>query len=189
MVSRTGQEIRLKQYPKGMPTEDIFELAKVDVPEPKDGEFLVRNIWMSVDPYMRGRMRSPQEAKSYVASFQLNKPLDGARVGQIIESKNDGFTVGEYILGNFGCREYWISNDNNLLKINPKIAPIQSFLGLLGMTDLTAYVGLLKIGKLNEGKDTVFVSAASGAVGSVASQIAKIKGCHVVGSAGSEEKV
>jgi len=189
MVSRTGQEIILKQYPKGMPTKDIFELAKVGVPEPKEGEFLVRNIWMSVDPYMRGRMRSPQETKSYISSFQLNKPLDGACVGQIIESKNNEFTVGEYVLGNFGWREYWISNGNDILKINSKIAPIQSFLGVLGMTGLTAYVGLFKIGGLNEGKDTVFVSAASGAVGSVAAQIAKIKGCHVVGSAGSEEKV
>ena len=189
MVSRTSQEIRLKKYPKGMPTEDIFELAKVDVIEPKEGEFLVRNIWMSVDPYMRGRMRSPEETKSYISSFQLNKPLEGACVGQVIESKNKEFTVGEYVLGNFGWREYWLSNGNDILKINPKTAPIQSFLGVLGMTGLTAYVGLFKIGKLNEGKDTVFVSAASGAVGSVASQIAKIKGCHVVGSAGSEEKV
>ena len=189
MASRIGQEIRLKQYPKGMPTKDIFDLAKVDVPEPKEGEFLVRNIWMSVDPYMRGRMRSPQETKSYVSSFQLNRPLDGASVGQIIESKNNKFVVGEYVLGNFGWREYWLSNDNDVLKINPKIASIQSFLGILGMTGLTAYVGLLKVGELNEGKDTVFVSAASGAVGSVASQIAKIKGCQVVGSAGSEEKV
>jgi NADPH-dependent curcumin reductase CurA len=189
MVSRTGQEIRLKQYPRGMPTEDIFELVKADIPEPKEGEFLVRNVWMSVDPYMRGRMRSPQETKSYISSFQLNTPLDGACVGQIEESKNKDFRVGEYVLGNCGWRENWLSNGNDILKINSKIAPIQSFLGVLGMTGLTAYVGLFKIGKLNEGKDTVFVSAASGAVGSVAAQIAKIKGCHVVGSAGSEEKV
>jgi NADPH-dependent curcumin reductase CurA len=99
MVSRTGQEIRLKQYPKGMPTKDIFELAKVDVPEPKEGEFLVHNIWMSVDPYMHGRMRSSQEAKNYISPFTLYKPLDGACVGQIIESKNKDFTVGEYVLG------------------------------------------------------------------------------------------
>jgi NADPH-dependent curcumin reductase CurA len=189
MVSRTGQEIRLKKYPKGMPTEDIFELTKVDIPEPKEGEFVVRNVWMSVDPYMRGRMRSPQETQSYISSFQLDKPLDGACVGQIEESKNKDFTIGEYVLGNCGWRENWLSNGNDILKINSKIAPIQSFLGVLGMTGLTAYVGLFKIGKLNEGKDTVFVSAASGAVGSVAAQIAKIKGCHVVGSAGSEEKV
>jgi NADPH-dependent curcumin reductase CurA len=105
-----------------------------------------------------------------------------------LESKNGQFTVGEYVVGNFGWREYWISNGNDILKINSKIAPIQSFLGVLGITGLTAYVGLFKIGQLNEGKDTVFVSAASGAVGSVAAQIARIKGCHVIGSAGSEEK-
>jgi NADPH-dependent curcumin reductase CurA len=115
MASRIGQEIRLKQYPKGMPTKDIFQLAKVDVPETKEGEFLVRNIWMSVDPYMRGRMRSPQETKSYISSFQLNRPLDGACVRQIIESKNNKFVVGEYVLGNFGWREYWLSNGNDIL--------------------------------------------------------------------------
>ena len=189
MASRTGHEIRLKQYPKGIPTEDIFEIAKVGIPQPKDGEFLVRNVWMSVDPYMRGRMRIPQEAKSYISSFQLNKPLDGGCVGQVIESKNKGFTVGEYVLRNFGWREYWLSNGNDTSKIDSKLAPIQSFLGVLGMTGLTAYAGLFKIGEINEGKDTVFVSAATGAVGSVAAQIAKIKGCHVVGSAGSDEKV
>jgi NADPH-dependent curcumin reductase CurA len=188
-VSRIGQEIHLKRYPKGMPTDDLFELVKVDVPEPKEGELLIRNIWMSVDPYMRGRMRSPEETKRYINSFQLNKPLDGACVGQIIESKNNEFIVGEYVLGNFGWREYWLSDGKDILKINSKIAPIQSYLGVLGMTGLTAYVGLMEIGKLNEGKDTVFISAASGAVGSIACQIAKMKGCHVVGSVGSEEKV
>ena len=109
MVSRTGQEIHLKKYPRGMPTEDIFELTKVYVPEPKEGEFVVRNVWMSVDPYMRGRMRSLQETKSYISSFQLDKPLDGACVGQIVESKNKDFTIGEYVLGNYGWREYWLS--------------------------------------------------------------------------------
>ena len=98
MVPRIGQEIRLKQYPKGVPTEDLFEHVKVDVPEPKVGELLIRNIWMSVDPYMRGRI-SAEETKSYIDSFQLNKPLDGACVGQIIESKNNEFTVGECVLG------------------------------------------------------------------------------------------
>ena len=141
-MTRTGQEIRLKQYPKAMPSEDIFDLVKVDVPEPDEGELLVRNIWMSVDPYMRGRMRSPQETKSYISSFQLNKSLDGACVGQIIESKNNKFTVGEYVLGNFVWREYWLSDGKDLLKIDSKIAPIQSFLGVLGMPGLTAYVGL-----------------------------------------------
>ncbi|MDQ6724348.1 MAG: NADP-dependent oxidoreductase [Thermoproteota archaeon] len=188
MTNRIGTEIHLKQYPQGMPTEDIFETVRMNIPEPKVGEFLVRNIWMSVDPYMRGRMRSPEETKSYIDSFQLKKPLEGSCVGQIIESKNNQFRTGEYVLGIFGWREYWLSNGKDVMKIDSEIAPIQTYLSVLGMTGLTAYVGLLNIGKLNEGKDTVFVSAAAGAVGSIACQIAKIKGCHVVGSAGSNEK-
>jgi len=190
MVQRTGKEIRLNQYPIGLPTEDVFEIVKVNIPEPKDGEFLVGNIWMSVDPYMRGRMRSSEETKSYIDSFQLNKPLDGACIGQVVESKNNQFKIGEYVLGNSGWREYWLSNGNGIIKINSNnIAPLRSYLGVLGLTGLTAYVGLVNIGKLNEGKDSVFISDAAGAVGSMACQIAKIKGCHVVGSAGSDEKV
>src|SRR5215213_8873039 len=141
-----SHEIHLKQRPVGMPTESNFELVKVNISDPKDGEFLVRNIWMSVDPYMRGRMK---ETKSYIPSFQLGKPLEGGCVGQIIKSKNNRFVLGEYVLGNFGWREYWLSNDSN----------------------------------------AIFVSAASGAVGSIACQIAKIKGFRVVGSVGSQEKV
>src|SRR2546423_3721619 len=188
---RVGHEIHLKQRPVGIPTEHDFELVKVNVPDPKEGEFLVRNIWMFVDPYMRGRMR---ETKSYIPSFQLGKPLEGGCVGQIIESKkNNQFKVGEYVLGNFGWREYWLSDGSsgsNVMKIDPKMARIQWYLGIFGMTGLTAYIGLLKIGELKDNNNTaVFVSAASGAVGSVSCQIAKIKGCRVVGSAGSQEKV
>jgi NADPH-dependent curcumin reductase CurA len=190
-----SREIHLKQRPVEMPTENDFELVNVNVSDPREGEFLVRNIWMSVDPYMRGRMR---ETKSYIPSFQLGKPLEGGCVGQIIESKNNQFKVGEYVLGNFGWREYWLSNGSNgsgVMKIDPEMAPIQWYLGIFGMTGLTAYVGLLKIGDLKEANNNdnnntaVFVSAASGAVGSIVCQIAKIKGCRVVGSAGSQEKV
>jgi NADPH-dependent curcumin reductase CurA len=184
-----SHEIHLKQRPIGMPTESNFELVKVNISDLKDGEFLVRNIWMSVDPYMRGRMK---ESKSYIPPFQLGKPLEGGCIGQIIKSKNNQFVLGEYVLGNFGWREYWISNDSNdVMKIDPNMAPIQWYLGILGMTGLTAYVGLLKIGELkgDDDNNTIFVSAASGAVGSVACQIAKIKGFRVVGSAGSQEKV
>jgi NADPH-dependent curcumin reductase CurA len=189
MQQRMGREIWLKHYPVGMPTEEVFEIAKVDIPEIKEGEFLVQNIWMSVDPYIRGRMRSPEETKSYISSFRLKKPLESSCIGQVIESKNAKFQIGEYVLGNFGWRDYWISNGNETVKVDSKIAPIQSYLGVLGMPGLTAYVGLVNIGKMNEGKDTVFISAASGAVGSIACQIAKIKGGHVVGSAGSDDKV
>ena len=187
VVTKVSKEISLTEYPYGMPTENNFKLVQVHIPEPtKEGEFLVRNIWMSVDPYMRGRMR--EGSNSYIPPFKLGQPLEGACIGQIIASHNNQFTVGEYVLGMLGWREYWLSNGSDVIKVNPKIAPIQSFLGTFGVTGLTAYVGLLKIGELKEG-DTVFVSAASGAVGSVACQIAKTIGCHVIGSAGSEEKV
>ena len=189
MDEKVGHEVHLKQFPVGYPTENDFELVRVSVPVPKQGEFLVRNIWMSVDPYMRRRM---SEIKSHLPSFQLNKPLEGACVGQVLESNNDQFKVGDYLLSNFGWREYWLSmNGNGITKVDPNMAPIQTYLGVLGMTGLTAYIGLLKVGDLKENNNdsTVFVSAASGAVGSVACQIAKIMGCHVAGSAGSSKKV
>jgi NADPH-dependent curcumin reductase CurA len=183
-----SHEIHLKERPVGMPTNKNFKLVEVQIPEPRDGEFLVRNIWMSVDPYMRGRMT---ERKSYVPPFELGKPLEGGCVGKVVESKNKEFAVGDYVLGMKGWREYWISDGNpasGIGKIDPNRGPIQLFLGIFGMTGLTAYVGLLRIGQLKEG-EIVFVSAASGAVGSVVCQIAKVKGCYVIGSAGSEEKV
>jgi NADPH-dependent curcumin reductase CurA len=183
-----SHEIHLKERPIGMPTNKNFELAEVQIPEPRDGEFLVRNIWMSVDPYMRGRMT---ERRSYVPPFELGKALEGGCVGKVVESKNTQFAVGDYVLGMNGWREYWISTGNpttGVTKINPNIGPIQFYPGIFGMTGLTAYAGLLRIGQLKEG-ETVFVSAASGAVGSVVCQIAKVKGCSVIGSAGSKEKV
>src|ERR687890_2563910 len=185
-----SHEIHLKQRPIGMPTESNFELVKVNISDLKDGEFLVRNIWMSVDPYMRGRMK---ESKSYIPPFQLGKPLEGGCIGQIIKSKNNQFVLGEDVLGVFGWREYWLSNDSNdVMKIDPNMAPIQWYLGILGMTGLTAYVGLLKIGELkgNDGdNNAIFVAAPLGAGWAVACQIAKIKGFRVVGSVGSQEKV
>ena len=187
-VTKVSREIHLTKYPIGMPTDNNFKLVQVEIPEPtKEGEFLVRNSWMSVDPYMRGRMRK-EEGNSYIPSFKLGQPLEGACIGRIIASKNNQFAVGEYVLGMLGWREYWLSNGLDVVKVNQKIAPLQSFLGTFGMTGLTAYIGLLKIGGLKDG-DTVFVSAASGAVGSIVCQIAKIKGCYVIGSAGSEDKV
>jgi NADPH-dependent curcumin reductase CurA len=126
---------------------------------------------------------------------QLNKALNGGCIGQVIESKSDKFRVGDYVKANFGWREYWLYQDidssskNIVTKVDPKIAPVQYFLGILGITGITAYVGLLKIGELRQDQDTVFVSSAAGRVGSVACQIAKLNGCHVVGSCGSDEKV
>jgi NADPH-dependent curcumin reductase CurA len=185
MNNKMSREVRLRKRPVGLPGEDDFELAEVPVPEAEDGEVLVRNIYMSVDPYMRGRMA---DRKSYAPSFQLGEPLRGGCVGQVVQSKNNVFQTGDYVLGNNGWREYYVSNGTGLRKIDPDLAPIQSYLGSVGMPGMTAYVGLLDIGQPKEG-ETVFVSAASGAVGSIVCQIAKIKGCRVVGSAGSDEKV
>jgi NADPH-dependent curcumin reductase CurA len=185
MTQTMSREIRLKKRPVGLPSESDFELAQVPVPEPGEEELLVRNIYMSVDPYMRGRM---SDRESYVPPFQLGEPLTGGCVGQVIASKGGDFEVGDYVLGMQGWREYYVSNGEGLMKIDPKLAPLQSYLGVTGMPGLTAYVGLLDIGQPKQG-ETVFVSAASGAVGSLVCQIAKLKGCRVVGSAGSDEKV
>ena len=185
MNAKVSREIRLKNRPVGLPAESDFELAEVTIPEVRTSEILVQNIYMSVDPYMRGRM---VDRKSYLPPFQLNQPLEGSCVGRVVESKNEQFQVGDFVLGRLGWRENFISDGKGILKIDPKVAPIQAFLGTLGMPGLTAYVGLLDIGKPKAG-ETVFVSAAAGAVGSVVCQIAKLKGCYVVGSAGSDAKV
>jgi NADPH-dependent curcumin reductase CurA len=184
MAEISSREIRLKNRPIGMPKENDFELIEVPVPEPEDGQLLVRNVYMSVDPYMRGRM---VDRKSYVPSFGLGEALDGGAVGQVVRSNSDQFQIGDYVSSMMGWREYFVSDGNGLMKIDPGIAPIQTYLGVLGMTGTAAYFGLLEIGHPVDG-ETVFVSAASGAVGAVVCQIAKIKGCRVVGSAGSDEK-
>jgi NADPH-dependent curcumin reductase CurA len=168
-----------------MPKESDFELVRASLAAPGAGEMLVRNIYTSVDPYMRGRM---VDRKSYVPPFRLGEPLTGGCVGQVVRSEGGPFQVGDYVLGMQGWREYYVSDGAGLNKIDPRIAPVQAFLGIVGMPGLTAYVGLLDIGQPQPG-ETVFVSAASGAVGSVVCQIAKIKGCRVVGSAGSDEKI
>jgi NADPH-dependent curcumin reductase CurA len=185
MTERINREIRLKSRPIGMPTLENFELVETPAPEPKQGELLVRNIWMSVDPYMRGRMA---DRESYVPPFQIGHPLDGGCVGQVIESTHHKYKEGDYVSSMLGWREYWVSDGSNVHRARPEVAPIQTFLGALGMTGLTAYVGLTRVGKLREGEN-VFVSAAAGAVGSIACQIAKAAGCRVAGSAGSDEKV
>lgn len=179
-----SREIRLKRYPSGLPTQDDFEFATVDLGEIQEGEILVKNTWMSVDPYMRGRMFN---VKSYVPPFQVGQVLEGGAVGRILESKNPDFKVGDLVDGMNGWREAFISKGIGLTKIPTDAIPAEEFLGAAGLTGFTAYIGLLHIAELKEG-DTVFVSAASGAVGSIACQIAKLKNCTVVGSVGSNEK-
>jgi len=185
MTTTINREIRLKTRPRGLPRESDFELAQTTIDEIGPGEILVGNIYMSVDPYMRGRM---DDRKSYVLPFQIGQALEGGSVGRVIASNGGPFQVGDFVLGMLGWREYFLSDGKDLVKVDPALAPLQAYLGVLGMPGLTAYAGLLHVGELKQG-DTVFVSAASGAVGSVVCQIAKLKGCRVVGSAGSDEKV
>ncbi len=186
MATLISREIRLKRRPVGLPQEADFELAEVTLPPLQAGEMLVRNAFMSVDPYMRGRM---YDRASYVPPFQVGAPLDGGCVGQVVEAAGHAdYQVGDYVSGRQGWREYCITDGAGLTKVDPARVPLQAYLGTVGMPGMTAYVGLLDIGKPESG-DTVFVSAAAGAVGSIVCQIAKIKGCRVVGSAGSEAKL
>jgi NADPH-dependent curcumin reductase CurA len=185
MAETLSREIRLKSRPMGLATGADFELVDVMIPEIKEGQILVRNDYMSVDPYMRGRMG---ERKTYIAPFEIGKPLEGGCVGQVIESRSEKFQEGDHVLGNKGWREFFVTDGRELTSIDPDVAPIQNYLGILGVPGFTAYVGLLDIGQPKEG-NTVFVSTAAGAVGSLVCQIAKIKGCRVVGSTGSAEKV
>ena len=185
MTSVTSREIHLRSRPHGLPTADNFALVSVEVPAPSGpDQVLVRNRFISVDPYMRGRMR---DTRSYTAPFGLDEPLTGGAVGEVVSSTSDQFAEGDFVLHMFGWREYVLAEPRQLTKVDPSLAPLQSFLGVLGMPGMTAYVGLLDIGKPQPG-ETVFVSGAAGAVGSEVCQIAKIQGCRVVGSTGSQVK-
>ena len=179
------RQIELKSRPSGVPTEDNFRLGVGFIEPLVEGEFLVQNEWMSVDPYMRGRMK---DTDSYVAPFQIDKPLEGGCIGKVIDSRSSDFVYGDTILGSLGWRDKWKSSGNGVTKIDSKLVPLQTYLGVLGMTGMTAWAGLTRIAKLRKGC-TVFVSAASGAVGSIVCQIAKAMDCRVIGSAGSKEKI
>jgi NADPH-dependent curcumin reductase CurA len=183
MPQSMSKEVRLKSRPTGIPQETDFEVASVAVPQPDEGEVLVRNLWMSVDPYMRGRMT---DRKSYIPPFQIGHALEGGAIGQIVESRSPDLAVGEFVISMMGWREIAVGKASAFQKIDPTLGPLEAYLGVFGMPGLTAYTGLVKIAQLKDG-ESVFVSAAAGAVGSVACQIAKARGCHVVGSAGSDD--
>nr|WP_218907581.1 NADP-dependent oxidoreductase [Micromonospora jinlongensis] len=172
--------------PQGWPTEDTFRLIETDVPTPGPGQIVVRNQYMSVDPYMRGRMN---DVKSYVPPFALDAPLDGAAIGEVVASAAPDVAVGTTVLHGLGWREYALLDATAARPVDPSVAPVSAYLSVLGMTGLTAYAGLLEVAAMKPG-ETVFVSAAAGAVGSLVGQIAKLKGAgRVVGSAGSPAKV
>jgi NADPH-dependent curcumin reductase CurA len=179
-----SREIRLKSRPTGMPEAANFELATVELPAPGSGEVLVRNTWMSVDPYMRGRM---YDRPSYVPPFQLGQALQGGAVGEVVQSNDERFKPGDLVESMLGWREGYVAPASALNKL-PNGPPPQAFLGVLGMPGMTAYTSFHRIGAPKEG-DVVFVSGAGGAVGSAVCQIAKIRGCTVVASAGTDEKL
>jgi NADPH-dependent curcumin reductase CurA len=184
-VDGVSREIRLVARPKGFPGEDLFELAETPIPEPGEGQLLVRNAYFSVDPYMRPRMN---DVRSYVAPFTLGEPMVGGAVGRVELSRNDRYAEGDWVVHGLGWREWALSDGSGMRRIDSAVAPVSCFLGVLGMPGLTAYYGLFELGQPQEG-ETVFVSGAAGAVGSAAGQMAKIAGCRVVGSAGSAAKI
>ena len=177
-------EIRLASRPKGIPTAANFTLERTELEWLQDEQVLVRNLCMSVDPYMRGRMN---DGTSYAPPFELGKALDGGAVGEVIESRAKEFKPGDAVISNFGWREYFIASPKELHPVSREVQPISVYLGALGMTGMTAWVGLNLV-EVKAG-DVIFISGAAGAVGNVAGQLAKLRGCRVIGSAGSIEKV
>ncbi|WP_257347078.1 NADP-dependent oxidoreductase [Pseudalkalibacillus decolorationis] len=185
MTSITTKQIRLAKRPKGMPEKSDFEWNKMALENPDTGEVLLKTLYVSVDPYMRGRM---SDSKSYVKPYEVGKMITGGVIAEVIDSKSSDLQKGDVVIGDLGWQTYHLVPENQLRKINPEQAPISTHLGVLGMPGMTAYFGLLDIGKPKEG-ETVVVSGAAGAVGTVVGQIAKIAGAKVVGIAGTQEKI
>lgn len=178
------QQIKLVKRPIGLPTKEDFEFIQAPIAVPAEGEVLVRTVYISVDPYLRGRMN---EGKSYIPPFELDSVMQSGVIAQVVESKSPNFEKNDIVMGSLGWQEYSVAKDLEIRKVDTNLAPASAYLSVLGMTGLTAYFGLMDIGQPKEG-ETVVVSGAAGAVGSVVGQIAKIKGAHVVGIAGSDEK-
>ena len=181
----TTRTIKLRSRPTGMPTLDNFDFTTTEVAPIQDGQVLLRTTFVSVDPYLRGRM---SDAKSYVAPFEVGKPMASGVIAEVLESRSDKFKTGDYVSGSLAWKETLVAEAGGLLKVDPERAPLSAYLGVLGLTGLTAYFGLTEIGKPKAG-ETLVVSGAAGAVGSVVGQIGKIHGLRVVGIAGTEEKV
>jgi NADPH-dependent curcumin reductase CurA len=184
-VPVTSREVRLVARPHGHPRETDFEVAATELPDPQEGQLLIRNSFVSVDPYMRARMN---ETRSYAPSYVLGEVMYGGAVGRVEESQNPSWQVGTWVSHLQGWREWALSDGSGLIPVDPELAPISAALGVLGMPGFTAHYGLLELGRPQEG-ETVFVSGAAGAVGSAVGQIAKLRGCRVIGCAGSGEKV
>ena len=182
MNTLTNRSMILSSRPVGFPKESDFQLLESACPTPREGELLIKTLYLSVDSYMRGRMNAQE---SYAPSFKLNQPMVGRAVGQVAESKNSQFATGTFVFGFMPMQEYSLSDGQGLRLIDPDLAPLEANLSVFGSTGLTAYFGLMDIGKPQPG-ETVLVSGAAGAVGSMVGQIAKIQGCRVVGTAGSE---
>lgn len=185
MPNDTNLKITLARRPAGYPAPSDFNAVESPIPEPAEGELLVRSIWLSLDPYMRGRMN---DAKSYAAAVEIGGVITGGVVGRVIKSRNPAFSEGEIVVGPLGWQRYALSDGRNLTRVDRELGPLSTALGVLGMPGMTAYFGFLEVCKPRPG-DTVVVSAASGAVGQVVGQIANIMGCRTVGIAGSQEKV
>jgi NADPH-dependent curcumin reductase CurA len=176
--------IVMASRPAGWVTEENFRLERVPVPRPAEGQVLVKNLWLSLDPYMRGRMN---DAKGYAAKQEIDQVMIGGTAGEVVESRHPAFRQGDKVTGMFGWQQYGLSDGKGLNKVDASRIPLQAFLGVVGMPGVTAWVGLLDICQPKAG-ETVVVSAASGAVGSVVGQIAKLKGCRAVGIAGGAAK-
>jgi NADPH-dependent curcumin reductase CurA len=184
-MTTINRQFLLAARPVGMPKDSDFNLVETPVPTPGANQFLVRAHYLSVDPYMRGRMN---DVKSYAKPVQIGEVMTGGVVGEVIESNHQDYKVGDFVTGQFGWQEYAVSDGGGVRKVDPTLAPISTSLGVLGMPGLTAYFGLLDICDPKPG-ETVLVSGAAGAVGTLVGQIAKIKGCHTVGIAGTDDKV